>query len=63
MKAQIMKTLSYDSGFLVVVLRETIHSVVTCLHKPEQIGVIFQQSLSSCIFPLYILVILSCSLE
>lgn len=41
MKVQIMKTLSYDSSFLVVVLGETIHIVVTCLHKPEQTGVIF----------------------
>lgn len=57
MKVQIMKTLSYDNGFLV--LWETIHTVVSCLHKPEQIGEIFWQLVPSCIFPLYFLMILS----
>lgn len=53
MKVQIMKTLSYDSRFLVVVLWENIHVVVSCLHQTEQIGVSFWQAVSTHFFHVF----------
>lgn len=58
MQVYILKIQSYDSRFILVVLWETIHIVMTCLSKPEQIGIILMELMSSCIFPLYFLVIL-----
>lgn len=53
MKVRIMKTLSYDSSFFVVVLWENIHVVVSCLHQPEQSGITFWQAVSTHIFLLF----------